>query len=238
MVFTDAPAATSANAPLNPESLGVVSAEGSVAEILRRRILSGRLGVGARLRQTDIAQELGVSTTPVREALRSLTAEGLLEIDTNRGAVIRKLSDDELVEVLELQVLIETASLRTSVPLMTEAALTQAEFLHRRMIDSVDGVEWALLNRDFHLTLAAPSGRARTQRALRELLNVSTIQLRQDIEDWEGRRSQGERDHARFIEIARAGDVEAAVELIEAHTGAAIRHRLEMRDSAAATPAL
>lgn len=231
MVFTDAPMTMSATAPLNPETLGAVSAEGSVAEILRRRILSGRLGVGARLRQTDIAQELGVSTTPVREALRSLTAEGLLEIDTNRGAVIRKLSDDELIEVLELQVLIESASLRSSVPVMTEAALNQAAFLHQRMLDSDDGTEWALLNRDFHLTLAAPSGRTRTQRALRELLNVSTIQLRQDIEDWEGRRAQGERDHARFIEVARSGDVEAAVILIEAHTGAAIQHRLELRDS-------
>ena len=232
MVFTDAPMTTPAPHPLNAEPLGVVSAEGSVAEILRRRILSGRLGVGARLRQADIAQELGVSTTPVREALRSLTAEGLLEIDTNRGAVIRRLSDDELIEVLELQLLIEAASLRASVPVMTEAALMQAEFLHRRMLDSVDGAEWSLLNRDFHIALASPSGRIRTQRTLRELLNVSTIQLRQDIEDWEGRRAQGEADHARFLEIARAGDVEAAVALIEAHTGAAIEHRIEMRDRA------
>lgn len=229
MVFTNAPAVPTASAPLYPETVVAVSAEGSVADILRRRILSGRLGVGARLRQTDIAQELGVSTTPVREALRSLTAEGLVEIDTNRGAIIRKLGDDELVEVLELQVLIESASLRSSIPAMTEAALAQAEFLHRRMVDSENAVEWALLNRDFHLALAEPSGRVRTRRTLRELLNVSTIQLRQDIEDWEGRRAQGERDHARFIEIARAGDVEAAVQLIEAHTGAAIRHRLEIQ---------
>ncbi len=232
MVFTEAPAAASAQHPFKAsafsEAFEVVSAESSVAEILRRRILSGRLGVGARLRQADIAQELGVSTTPVREALRSLTAEGLLEIDTNRGAVIRKLSDDELIEVLELQVLIESASLRSSIPAMTEAALEQAAFLHQRMLDSEDAVEWALLNRDFHLTLAIPSGRARTLRSLRELLNVSTIQLRQDIEDWEGRRAQGERDHARFIEIARRGDTEAAIELIESHTGAAIRHRQEL----------
>lgn len=229
MVFTEG-ALVSTTFPLDSRPLVAVSAEGSVAEILRRRILSGQLGVGDRLRQTDIAQELGVSTTPVREALRTLTAEGLLEIDTNRGAIIRKLGHDELIEVLELQLLVERASLQVSIPRTGDDILAQAKLLHERMLASSDGVEWALLNRDFHLTLASAGGRIRTQRMLRELLNVSTIQLRQDIEDWSGRREEGEADHARFLEVAREGDVDAALDLIDAHTGAAIRHRRELAD--------
>jgi DNA-binding GntR family transcriptional regulator len=226
MVFTGM--AFDNNTPASP--LGAISAEHSVADVLRRRILRGELEVGAHLRQSEIAKDLGVSTTPVREALRSLTAEGLVAIDTNRGAVIRKLSDEELVEILELQLIVEASAARSAIPRMDARTLERASSIHEEMRQTTDATEWALLNREFHLTLTAPAGKPRTHRLLRELLSVSTIQLREDIDGWEGRRAQGELDHARFIELARAGEVDRTVALIEAHTGAAIAHRRSVAD--------
>jgi DNA-binding GntR family transcriptional regulator len=210
------------------EFLGNVSAESSVADYLRRQILTGELSTGDKLRQSDIAAELGVSTTPVREAFRSLTAEGLVEIDTHRGAMIRKLRDSELIEVLELQLVVEKEALRHSVPQMETQSLEVAESLHRKMLLTNDPTDWSLLNRDFHLALSAPSERTRTLRILRELFNVGTVQLREDIQNWDGRKAAGEADHGRILAAARAGNLDELSLLIDNHVGAAIEHLREL----------
>jgi DNA-binding GntR family transcriptional regulator len=206
---------------------GAVSTESSVADILRRRILTGQLVVGDHLRQSDIAVELGVSTTPVREALRSLAAEGLVQIDTNRGALIRKLSRAELIELLELQLVVEKVTLVAALPLMTSEILIDAQALHGQMIDSSDPTEWALLNRDFHLLLSRASGRVRTLRVLREVINVTTLQLRQDISDWVGRRGAGECEHADLLEAIRAQDESRVVQILTDHLQVSIDHLRE-----------
>ncbi len=210
------------------EFLGNVSAESSVADYLRRQILTGELSMGDKLRQSDIALELGVSTTPVREAFRSLAAEGLVEIDTHRGAMIRKLAASELIEVLELQLVLEQEALRHAVPHMTEAALEQAEALHLEMTRTDDPTDWSLLNRDFHLALSGASGRKRTLRILRELFNVGTVQLREDIQNWDGRRAAGEADHANILAAVRAGDIDEINRQIQNHIGAAVEHLEEL----------
>ncbi len=202
--------------------MGPVSVESSVADVLRRRILSGELSAGSRLRQTEIATELGVSTTPVREALRSLTAEGLVEIDPHRGAIVRKLSHEELAEAFELILTIVQITFPAAVLRLRPEVIAEAEEIHERMLRSSDANEWTLLNRDFHLALSAPCERRRMLGILREMLNVSTIQLRIDLEEWEGRRAEAETDHARFIEVARDGDPEVAREIVLAHTGPAL----------------
>ena len=204
--------------------LGSLSAESSVTDFLRRRILTGELLPGGKLRQTDIALELGVSTTPVREAFRSLVAEGLVEIDTHRGATVRRLSVAEIIEVLELQGVIQIDALRYSVPQMTAEILADAESVHRRMVRTKDPIEWAMLNGDFHLVLASASGRGRSLRILRELFNVGMIQLRQDIETWKGRRAEGESEHAQMIEAVRTKDLRTLNALVRQHVGVAIEH--------------
>ena len=206
------------------EFLGNLSAESSVTDFLRRRILTGELTVGEKLRQTDIAVELGVSTTPVREAFRSLVAEGLVEIDTHRGATIRRLTPGEIIEVLELQGVIQIDALRYAVPRMTVEILAEAESVHRRMVRTKDPTEWSMLNGDFHLALASASERRRSLRILRELFNVGMIQLRQDIETWKGRRAEGETEHAQMIEAVRNKDVRALNSLVRHHVGVAIEH--------------
>jgi DNA-binding GntR family transcriptional regulator len=200
------------------------STESQVLDILRTRILTGEYPIGARLRQSDIASDLHTSTTPVREALRDLAAEGLVQIDTHRGAVIRELSKDELIEVLELQLMVEIETLRHAVPNYSDAVLTKAESLHREMLACADPLQFTILNYEFHMALSEPSGRTRSLTILRTLFNVATVQITEDISSWDGRRAVGEADHAEMIAAGRERDVERMLGIIRRHTEPAIEH--------------
>ena len=74
-----------------------------VADILRRAIYEGRLGPGERLREADLAAEIGVSRTPIREALLILQTEGLVEATPNRGSVVRSYTAEELLDFMEIR---------------------------------------------------------------------------------------------------------------------------------------
>src|SRR3569832_1703148 len=91
------------------------------AEILRQRILTGDLRSGQPIRQEQIAQELGVSRIPLREALKPLEAEGFVTIEPHKGAVVSTLSLADVAEQVEPRVHLETWLLRDAIPRMREA---------------------------------------------------------------------------------------------------------------------
>jgi DNA-binding GntR family transcriptional regulator len=200
------------------------TAETRIVEILRQRILAGELVGGDRLRQLDVSEELGVSTTPVREAFRSLAAEGLLQIDSHRGAVVREMTPAELLEIYQLQLLVERDNLAYALPRMGEDDLAAAQAAQDAMRQTRDAVDWALLNRDFHLALALPAGRPRVHRLLSDLLNLTAVQIRSDIDNWTGRRRQALAEHDRMLEAARTGVIEEAAAALTEHTSAPIRN--------------
>src|SRR4051794_15630849 len=92
-------------------------------EALRERILRGDYPEGEPLRQDALADELGVSRIPVREALRQLEAEGLVTFNPHRGAVVSTLSLDEIEELFQLRADIECDLLRRAIPNMTPEQL-------------------------------------------------------------------------------------------------------------------
>ena len=91
---------------------------GAVAEKLRRLIQSGEIAPGSRLRQNELAERFGVSTTPVREAFAELAREGIVRLDAHRGATVFRPSLDELIEIYEIRGALE--------PLATELAAARA----------------------------------------------------------------------------------------------------------------
>lgn len=201
-----------------------LSTEGWIADQLRRRILNRDVVPGDKLQQADIAREFNVSTTPVREALRTLSAEGLVAIDTNKGARIRQLQADELIEVLELQMLVEIAAAPAAAARIDDEALEHAASLHQAIADSDSPTDFSLLNRDFHCALVIPSGRSRSVKMLHQLFNIGMIQLREDIESWPGRRTQGVADHQEMLDAMRARDAESYQRAVRRHVEAAIGH--------------
>jgi len=131
-----------------------------IAAHLRDAILSGEIPPGSRIRQEEIAERLGTSRLPVREALRMLETEGLTQLEANKSARVPALDRDELDIVYEMRERIETLALRLSLPHLTAQ---QESELHRIQdeIEANDDVGTFLeLDRRFHLGTYAgcPSG--------------------------------------------------------------------------------
>ena len=89
-----------------------------IEETLRSAILDGRLPCGTALRQQDLADLFGVSRMPVREALRQLEAQALLNVVAHKGAVVAPLVQGDAVETYALRILLESEALRLSIPLL------------------------------------------------------------------------------------------------------------------------
>ena len=142
-----------------------------VRETLRQAILRGDLTGGSRLIQADLATQLRVSTTPVREALRDLATEGLITLDRHRGGVVRELNWDDMEEIRQIRQQLEPLAISMAVAGITDDQLAEAERLCDRMEDVDDLASWVDLN--LQVPLPLPRGdrreaaRGRSSRASR-----------------------------------------------------------------------
>ncbi|CAN5142107.1 GntR family transcriptional regulator [soil metagenome] len=122
-----------------------------IAELLRSAILHGEYQPGQRLRQEDVAQRFGASRVPVREAFRTLEADGLVTLVANTGAWVSQLSLAECDEVYQTRERVEPLLLRYAMPHLDAAHIDRLEELAAEM-QATDGVEEFLrLDREFHL---------------------------------------------------------------------------------------
>lgn len=110
--------------------------EEQVADYLREGIISGRLPRGARLKQTEIAQELKISITPVREALKLLEAEGYLASDSYRGATVAPFDVEASTEILKLRITLETQLVESAVRNITAEEIAELRQLARQFEDA------------------------------------------------------------------------------------------------------
>ncbi|CAN5615318.1 GntR family transcriptional regulator [soil metagenome] len=122
-----------------------------VADELREAILRGAHPPGTRLRQEELAAKYGASRAPVREALRSLEAEGLVTTVANTGAWIARLSLDECVELYQVRERIEPLLLRYSLPHLAQSDIEHLTELTERMCQTSDVEQFLKLDRAFHL---------------------------------------------------------------------------------------
>ena len=101
------------------------TAAGGVVDYIRSKILLGEYGPDGRLVEEQIAGELGVSRTPVRQALTAIEAEGLVEIFPNRGAIVASFSPDEVWKVYDLRAAVEGLAVRRAAESIDEAELDE-----------------------------------------------------------------------------------------------------------------
>src|ERR1700682_3154662 len=114
----------------------VQNASVAATELIREAILEGRLEPGARLKEEELARELGISRTPVREALLMLQAEGLIETVPNRGAVVRTHDADDLIDLYQLRALLEGYAARQAAARVSDEELD----LLRESCDRFDAI--------------------------------------------------------------------------------------------------
>jgi DNA-binding GntR family transcriptional regulator len=198
-----------------PTGEQILSAD-SVTESLRQLILSGELGIGVQLKQQALAERFGVSRIPVREALKRLEAEGLIEHRAHAGSTVASQSIKDLVEALDIRIALETRALKLAIPHLRPAHHRAAREIIARYDGSDSPQEWADLNLEFHLTLYRPCGRDKLLKMIEESVRGIARHLRALQSHKVGRKSS-QSEHSQILKACIAKNIPLAVELLEKH---------------------
>ena len=155
--------------------------DGYVADRLREAILRGQLKPGQRLDQKELAELLNVSRSPVREALRTLAAEGLVEVYPHRGAVVADLSLEELEEIYFIRGTLEGTAARLAVSKIDDDRIAKLQTILEKLNETADYDQWLELNREFHYTIYQAINRPRLLSLIESLRNTTTPYTRDYI---------------------------------------------------------
>lgn len=188
-----------------------------VRDTLRQAILTGRVPGGERLVQAELAQQMRVSTTPVREALRDLAAEGLIRLDAHRGAIVHSPSHAELEEIYLLRQLLEPEIVERAIENVTDAELDEAADILRRADEESDPVEWIELNRQFHRVFTRAARSSRLASIVEPLQDSATLYILVSLTQGTRGVEEANAQHRRLLDAVRARDIPIARETILAH---------------------
>ncbi|HJV06667.1 MAG TPA: GntR family transcriptional regulator [Chromobacteriaceae bacterium] len=191
----------------------------AVTESLRSRILSGEFVDGQQLRQEALSNEYGVSRVPVREALRQLEAEGLIQIIDHKGALVSKLSLEDVLELLDIRAMLESSVLKASIPCQTAAdheLATQTLKQFEVALNTNDVRHWGELNSRFHLALYRAAKRPNTLALIEQLHNKTDRYTRMQIL-FTHTMERAHEEHTRLLELCKAGAADEAAEFIRFH---------------------
>lgn len=194
-----------------------------VLDSLRTGILEGDLAPGTQLVQASVASQLGVSTTPVREALRDLAGEGLVRFDAHRGAVVNGVDLRQCREVYDLRMILEPHALRRSLPRLPSATIDEAATYHDAMRETEDPRDWAELNRSFHHLLTSGAESQQLDEILRRLQRASEAFVGISLRVAPGQMVHAHTEHGELLAAARERDVERAAHVIVAHLQGTLR---------------
>ena len=197
---------------------------------LYEAIRSGDFRPGDRLREIEVAKRLDLSRTPVREALRKLESDGIVEHRPRLGAVIRTLTPSEVVELYEMRLVLERTAAQMAAKHANDAEIDLLNDLNDQIAALGDDTQQAAaLNQDFHHRIYLAS-RNRFLLASARGLNNALMLLGPTTLDDEARIKTVSAQHDRIIEAIRAGDQTAAGDAAEAHLQTSLRHRLKGLD--------
>ena len=211
-----------------------------VAETLREAIVSGELAEGSILKQDELAERFRVSKIPVREALKRLEAEGLVNFIRNKGALVASMSPDTIWEYVEIRAMLEARAAELSAPLISDANLQKARSALEAFGNERNPARWGEANWQLHSALYVDARRPvlmaeirslydKVERYVRALLAV-TPEL-----------PKTQREHHAIIDAFAARDAERAATLTRAHVldgGASLVKYLSEHRADPRTPSL
>jgi DNA-binding GntR family transcriptional regulator len=191
-----------------------------VADELRVKILNGDLIPGQRLVTADIADEMGVSRMPVRDALRYLESTGLVETVPHRGTVVKDLSENEIVELYQIRAVLEGLAARLASKRVGEAQLRQFENIvakHDLKTMQNEGYdEFTKLNKSFHSMIWASAGSPKLESMLANLYDACS-QYRNLSMLVPGRSDSIYNEHNALCEAIKCHDCDEAERLARTH---------------------
>ena len=217
-------ASGSESAATNGERSALVD---EIAAAIRQRIMSGEIPIGAQLRQAELASELGVSRTPVREALRQLHTSGLIEVVPNRGAIVRVPSPWEVRDAYEVRAELEGLACERAVSRIHEGELDELRASNQAMREEIADPSprgkdseppTVELNDAFHTLIHRVADNEWLTREINEInhafpRNVSWLVLTGN----KRQREENVAEHDRIVNALAAGDAETARTEMQAH---------------------
>ncbi|HEU0103445.1 MAG TPA: GntR family transcriptional regulator [Mycobacteriales bacterium] len=207
---------------------------GRTVEVLRDLVTSGRLQPGERLNEVELATALGISRGPLREAIQRLRSEGLVETVPNRGAYVRVLTSDELRELYEVRVALETHATRLAAKRPDPVRLAELRAL---VADTGPGpVGGAARGRDFHHQLVALAGNVALLDAATEVRHQIDL-VRQRSEHDPARAQVALEEHDTIVDQLNRGRGEAAAKALTKHLRGSLEYAVTLLDLDPSLPA-
>jgi len=212
---------------IDAEALRTRSRADFVYESLRDAISDGRIAVGERVREEEIARNLGVSRTPVREALQRLHQRGLLVFGNGRGLVVAELSQHQVLQLYAMREILEGSAARFAAQ---HANATDVTILYRQQKELAEAKPDALLlvtlNRRFHQAIYEAAHNQYLMQTL-NMLHDSLALLHNATFRVPSRRSESDEEHRRIVAAIEKRDPDAAEEAAREHIRQAQRTRFE-----------
>jgi DNA-binding GntR family transcriptional regulator len=198
-----------------------------IANHLRTAILRGTIGPGERVRQEDIAQQLGASRLPVREALQMLAAEGLVEHEPNKGARVPWLSMHEVDVMYRMREQLEPLALAESLPSLTPGDFLRLDEIQDEIETGVDVDRFLELDREFHLRTYSACGIEQLTTTVTRLWNSTQYYRRAFMQlTGPGRRWVVNAEHRLLLDAIERRDETDAGRFLAGHIR---RTRIELR---------
>ncbi|MFB2583070.1 GntR family transcriptional regulator [Herbiconiux sp. P15] len=224
-----------ASTPTPPAARNGVVRRGTVSgqteAILRDMVLDGTLAPGERLNEVTIAESLGVSRGPLREAIQKLAGEGLLQLQSHRGAFVRKYEPREIIEAYELRIALELYAVRLVIERASDADL---EGLRELLVSApVTGPSSEVpltagpyvAELDFHQSMVTLTGNSTITAATLKVNHRLYLALTH-TERSQARRDHAHGEHQQFLEALCARDTALATSLLEQHLEASLANTL------------
>ncbi len=187
-----------------------------VFQVIRTAIIRGVLPGGMPLRQDEISAQLSVSHIPVREAFRQLDAQGLVRIYPNRGAVVTKLTKEELENAMDTRIILELGVIKAAVPRISEENIEKAQALLAQMEEEQDPNKLEDLNLAFHFALYEAAGNPYILQLIEQLHANVDRYIRPYYTPSEAY-DQTVGEHRNLIEACRNRDIEYATAILRTH---------------------
>ena len=195
-------------------------------EQIRARIADGQYAPGTRLRLREIGHDLGLSEMPVREALRMLQRDGLVEIQDHRGATVTEISLDDVSDQIAIRMWLEALAVERSIPRLDAKALRRAEVAFEKLdaaIAAGDSAAFSVANRAFHEALESASGDALAELIQTQWDRAWAARRQRSLFGSEpGRMERAQHEHRVLLDAAIAGDAVAARDAMILHRDATL----------------
>jgi DNA-binding GntR family transcriptional regulator len=188
-----------------------------IAAEIKDAILTGRTPAGTKLNQLMLAKQFQVSTTPIREALRALEAQGLVKIDSYTGASVLSPTLEDMTSLYNIRLALCPLVAESVVGRLTQQQLIRAAEANERLVAVDEGSDWLEANRDFHAALDETIGDSRLATLWEELGTVSMIYVNMSLPYREAAQQGAYSEHVSLLEAYTSGGIARVSFLLAEH---------------------